>query len=73
MDKKYILVEYMYDAEGNKIPDFYFGGYNKKYFDMIDITTRDCAYIFENKEIAEDTASSLNKGGYEFVTEEIQR
>lgn len=64
----YILVEYMNDNNQRK-PDFYFGGYHKKYSGMIYIATKDTAYIFDNKEKAEKTAYSLNKGGYKFQVE----
>lgn len=70
MDKKYLLVECMIGADDKRKPNFYFGGYNRKYPEMIDITTRECAYVFDSKEKAELKANSLNRGGYEFVVEE---
>ena len=69
---RYILVEYMLDKNDKKKPNFYFGGYNKKYADMINLTIRECAYQFDTKEEAEKTACALNKAGYEFQVEKIQ-
>lgn len=69
---RYILVEYMLDRNGKKKPDFYFGGYNEKYADMINLTIEECAYRFGTKEKAEKTARALNKAGYEFQVEKIQ-
>lgn len=70
MDKKYLLVEYMIGADDKRKPNFYFGGYNQKYPEMINITIRECAYIFEDKKKAELKANLLNRAGYEFVVEE---
>lgn len=65
----YVLVSYMFDKSGKKKPDFYFGGYHKKYTGMIYIATKDTAYIFDDREKATKMAHSLNKGGYKFQIE----
>lgn len=66
----YVLVEYMICDSGKKKPNFYFGGWHKKYADMINIATKDTAYIYHDKEKAEKTAKLLNKTGYAFCVEE---
>lgn len=66
----YVLVEYMINFNGKRKPNFYFGGYNEKYSGMINITIKDCAYVFNSKEKAMKTAKSLNNAGYDFEVEQ---
>lgn len=62
----FILVQYMVTNNGVRKPDFYYGGRNEKYHDLINLTARDCAKVFETEEKAGIAAGSLNKGGYSF-------
>ena len=63
----YILVEKTDDGR----PDFYFGGYNKKYLDVINITVKECAFVFDDEEAARKTTKTLSKGGYNFIIEPV--
>lgn len=64
----YILTEYMVCNNGKKKPAFYFGGWHKKYADMIYIATKDTAYVFEDEDLekARETVAALKMGGYNF-------
>lgn len=67
----YVLVEYMICEKGERKPNFYYGGPNKKYSDLINLTVKKCAYKYENKDLAEEVRKNLNKGGYNFEIEEF--
>ena len=47
----------------------YYGGEHKKYQDMINITTRDCAKIYPMNE-AVKIKEILNKNGWSFILQE---
>lgn len=65
---KYILAENMDDGK----PNFYFGGYNKKYSGVINISAHRYSYVFDNEENAERTARRFDKAGYKFVVTPIK-
>ena len=48
----------------------YFGGYNTKYYDMFNVTTRGFAKIL-NAEEAENVKQMLKKAGYDFRVCEV--
>ncbi len=49
----------------------YYGGNNKKYKDMFDMSpTKYNAEIFDTEAEAQEVRSALKKGGYNFVVEE---
>ena len=49
-------------------PNGWYGGQNKKYYDMFNLTAeKKCATVFENEKDAHKIADSLNKGGWNFV------
>lgn len=61
----YILEDRMSD---NIRPNGWYGGQNKKYQDMFNLTSeRKFAEVFGDEEIAQKKADSLNKGGWNFV------
>lgn len=61
----YVLVDNTsYDVSG-----VYYGGWNKKYSDVFNITIKHCAKVFESTKDAQLVADNLNSGGYAFVVE----
>ena len=57
----------------NKMPDGirpngWYGGQNKKYHDMFNLTAeKKFAKVFESEKDAQKTADSLNRGGWNFI------
>lgn len=70
---KYILCEYMLLDDDSRKPNFYYGGRNEKYSDMINITIKDCAKRFNSKEGAQEVADRLKKAGYKFEVLEVEK
>lgn len=61
----YILENRMPD---NMRPDGWYGGQNKKYYNMFNLTSdKKYAKIFDEEKIAQKKADYLNRGGWNFV------
>ena len=56
------------DRMSDNRPNGWYAGPNKKYHDMFNLTSdKTTAYIFENETDAQNKASYLNKGGWNFT------
>lgn len=67
----YILEWMELNDSGKMVSTGFYGGRNKKYSDLINITIDECAKRFQFYDEATEIAARLNKVGYNFVVREI--
>lgn len=56
---------------GKLVSTGFYGGPNKKYYDLINITIDEYAKKFQSYEEAAEVAARLNKVGYNFVVRKV--
>lgn len=67
----YILEWMGINDSGKMVSTDFYGGRNKKYSDLINITIDEYAKRFQSHAEATEIATRLNKVGYNFVVREI--